>query len=190
MGQWALIAPDARSISSASVTHRVRAEHLTDTRPFRDAWQLGQRCLVPAESYDEPNAESGRNAWWRIHRADGRPMALAGVWLDWTDPGSGKTASSYAVITVDSSTHPLLQRMQMLEAGRPAAEREPRAVVPIADEAWDTWLHGSAEEALALLVLPDSSYYAAAPRVLVRKNSLRNVRRSFACPPPARSMVE
>ena len=33
----------------------------------------GQRCLIPADSFLEPNSESGRNEWWRFRRADGDP---------------------------------------------------------------------------------------------------------------------
>jgi hypothetical protein len=36
-------------------------------------------------------------------------------------------------------------------------------VIPIEREHWDQWLHGSIEEALALVKLPDESLFAHGP---------------------------
>ena len=36
-------------------------------------WRRGQRCLIPASWYQEPNWETGRNIWWQLRRADGAP---------------------------------------------------------------------------------------------------------------------
>jgi putative SOS response-associated peptidase YedK len=47
---------------------------------FKGPWSNGQRCIIPAEDFDEPYWGTGRNIWWRFSRADGKPWALAGLW--------------------------------------------------------------------------------------------------------------
>ncbi|MGJ7522711.1 SOS response-associated peptidase family protein [Variovorax sp. LT1P1] len=47
---------------------------LANGRPtFSSAWRAGQRCIVPASSFDEPNWETGKNVWWQFRRPDGMP---------------------------------------------------------------------------------------------------------------------
>jgi putative SOS response-associated peptidase YedK len=41
----------------------------------------------------------------------------------------------------------------------PAAQQDKRTVVPIEREQWDTWLHGTAEEAARLVRVPPVEIY-------------------------------
>lgn len=58
-------------------------------------WKRGQRCIIRAFSFDEPNWESGKNHWWKFRRADGAPWGLAGLWNTWTDKATGEVHESY-----------------------------------------------------------------------------------------------
>lgn len=166
VGQWALIRDGAREARSAAriMTNNARSEELQAKPTFRGPWARGQRCLIPAESYDEPNWESGTNVWWRLRRADGDLWALAGLWNDWADPASGEIVASYTMLTINCDGHPLLSRMHKPEPKLPPDRQDKRSVVPIEAADWEQWLHGSADEAKPLLRVPELSRYAAGPR--------------------------
>ena len=114
VGQWALIADNARESKSAAriMTNNARSESIATKPTFRGPWARGQRCLIPAESFLEPNWESGANVWWRFRRSDGNPFALAGLWNRWTDQVTGELVESYTMLTVNADAHPLMSRMQ------------------------------------------------------------------------------
>lgn len=142
--------PNGRPMS----TNNARRERMATAPTYRRAWAGGQRCLIPAESYDEPYWGTGKNIWWRFWRADGEPWALAGLWDDWTDPASGEVVPSYTMITQNCDAHPLLKLMHKPDPKLPADQQDKRAVVPIDRAQWDQWLHGSLDQARALIQLP------------------------------------
>ena len=74
---------------------------------FKAAWKAGQRCLVPAQWYQDSNWESGKNVRWQLRRADGLPWALAGLWPEWIDPQTGEVVPNFTLITCNCDTHPL-----------------------------------------------------------------------------------
>ena len=107
--------------------------------------------------------ETGRNVWWRFARADGQPWALAGVWNAWTDPATRLEVLSYTMLTQNCDGHPLLGRMHKPDPTLPAHAQDKRAVVPIERADWDAWLHGTPEQALSLVRVPDPSLFAHGP---------------------------
>lgn len=167
VGQFALIGDrDTKPDNRPRMTNNARSEELEAKRTFAGPWERGQRCLIPAAWYDEPNYEADpkKCLWWRIRRrvapdASGadRIIAIAGLYNDWVDKGSGEVHPSYTMLTVNADQHPLLRRMHK-------AEDEKRAVVPITDERWHDWLYGPVLTARSMLVLPPEDWYAAAPR--------------------------
>ena len=66
VGQWALIADGAKEAKSSAriMTNNARSESLASRPTFRGPWARRQRCLIPADSFLEPNWESGKNEWW------------------------------------------------------------------------------------------------------------------------------
>jgi putative SOS response-associated peptidase YedK len=152
--QWGLIAPKAtsrRPASRAVLTNNARAESVAEKWTYRDAWRRGQRCLIPASWYQEPNWETGRNIWWQLRRADAAPWALAGLWSEWTDPASGEIVASYTMLTCNCDGHPLLGRLHKPDPALPADAQDKRAVVSLEPHEWDAWLHGDEADARALL---------------------------------------
>lgn len=89
IGQWWLIADGAAERVPKASTCNARAEDVLKRWSFRGPWLRGQRCVIPAECFYEPNWESGRHVAWQFRRADGLPWGLSGLW----NPGSTRPAA-------------------------------------------------------------------------------------------------
>lgn len=63
VGQWGLIPYCARSAKPAYSTNNAPSEELRTKAAYKRWWQYGNRCIIPAMSFDEPNCETGRNIW-------------------------------------------------------------------------------------------------------------------------------
>ena len=162
MGQWGLIAPGSatrRPASRAILTNNARAESIAVRPTYRAAWRLGQRCLIPAAWYQEPNWETGKNIWWRLQRADGAPWALAGIWSEWADPATGEIVPSYSMITINCDDHPMLNRLHKPDPKLPADSQDKRSVVALMPADWPAWLSGDEAQARALMTLPDEALF-------------------------------
>lgn len=169
VAQWGMIPPWSVSRiptlpnGGRMSTNNCRRERMATAPTFRDAWRKGQRCLIPAESYDEPNWTSGNNVWWRFRRADATPWALAGLWSEWTDRETGEVVTSYTMITQNCDGHPLLSLMHKPDPKFPADKQDKRCPVPLEPAQWDTWLNASADQAEALIAVPDIGIFNAGP---------------------------
>jgi len=163
VGQWALIPNFAKAAKLPYSTNNARSEELTQKASYRDPWKRGQRCIIPAMSFDEPNWETGKNVWWRFHRADGTPWGLAGIWNTWIDRATGEVVESYSMLTLNADDHPLMRRMHKPDPAYSLDEQDKRSVIPIEIGDVDPWLHGSVEEASRLLQLAPVEVFSAAP---------------------------
>ena len=178
IGQWGLIrpgSPQRRAVAKDGrplLTNNARSETMARLPTFRNAWARGQRCLIPAWGFDEPNWETGRNVWWEMRRADGHPWGIAGLWSDWTDPATGEIVPSYTMPTINVDGHPLLSRMHKPDPKLPPDQQDKRAVVVLDPASWLTWLHGSIEEATALLHPLPADTFQAGPATDPRQTSL------------------
>lgn len=162
MGQWGMIKPGSktnRPASHAIRTNNARLEGITERITFRQAWEQGQRCLVPAEWYQEPNWETKRNIWWRLKRADGAPWAIAGLWSEWVDPSSGELVPNFTMVTVNCDGHPLLSRLHKPDDKLPDDAQDKRSLVCLEPGQWDAWLHGDEATARSLLVPPETEVF-------------------------------
>lgn len=121
-------------------TYNARAETVAGKPSFRNAFRRGQFCLVPAESFFEPSYETGKAVRWEIGRADGAPLAIAGIWEHRQDGPNGLPLLSFSMLTVNADGHALMQRFH-----RPCDEK--RMVVLLDPEQYDAWLHCPAERA-------------------------------------------
>lgn len=161
VGQFGLIPGFVKALPLKYSTFNARMETVPTTASFRDAWKRGQRCIVPADSYDEPCWETGRNVWWTFRRADGRPWGLAGLWNTWMDPATGEIFESYTMLTINADAHPLMSRMHKPDPKLGPDQQDKRSVVAISPADQDAWLRGSQEQALALLRLTPAEEYDA-----------------------------
>ena len=163
VGQWALIPPWAKEPKLKYSTNNARSEELAGKASYKDAWARGQRCIIPAADFDEPNWESGKNVWWRFQRADGLPWALAGLWNTWVDRATGEVHESYTMLTINADAHPLMNRMHKPDPKLPPDQQDKRSVIPIEMADVDQWLAGTVNEASALLQLAPVATFNAAP---------------------------
>jgi putative SOS response-associated peptidase YedK len=153
----------AKSPKLSYSTNNARYEEITQKASFKQSWQYGKRCIIPATSFDEPNWESGKNVWWRFRRADGAPWGLAGLWNTWTDKSSGEIVESYTMLTLNADQHPLMSRMHKPDPKLGPDDQDKRSVVAIELKDVDTWLFGTQEVASRLVKLTPVEIFAAGP---------------------------
>lgn len=163
VGQWGLIPWFAKALPLKYSTNNARIETAPTAATFKQSWARAQRCLIPAESFDEPNWESGKNEWWRFRRADGRPWALAGLWNAWTNRETGEIVESYTMLTMNADTHPLMRRMHKPDPKLAPHEQDKRSVISIPEADWDTWLRGGVDAAHSLVRLTPVEEFTAGP---------------------------
>lgn len=159
-GQWGLIPWFAKEPKLAYSTNNARSEELAHKASYKQPWARGQRCIIPALSFDEPCWETGRNVWWRFRRADGLPWGLAGLWNTWTDRATGEFHESYTMLTINADTHPLMRRMHKPKPTLPADRQDKRSVIAIELADADRWLRGDVTQASDLLRLAPVEVFA------------------------------
>ena len=176
VAQWGLVPPGAKTRTPTLPngqrlsTNNARRERLATAPTYRQAWSRGQRCIIPADTFDEPNWRSGKNVWWRFARADGAPWALAGIWSAWTDPATGEVVYSYSMLTQNCDGHPLLGLMHKPDPALGPDQQDKRAVVPLEAADWDQWLNGSVAQAETLIQLPPADLFQHGPAQAQWKN--------------------
>ena len=163
VGQWGLVPHFAKSARLAYQTNNARSEELSRKASYKQPWARGQRCIIPAVSFDEPCWETGRNVWWTFRRADGNPWGLAGLWNTWVDKDSGEVVESYTMLTINADDHPLMRRMHKPDPKLRPEEQDKRSVIAIELNDVDQWLHGTQDEASQLLKLSPVELFDAAP---------------------------
>lgn len=128
--RWGLVPSWAKDIRGGARLINARAETAGDRPSFRSAY-LRRRCLVPADGYYEWEKVGSQRRAWFIHRADGRPLAMAGLWEVWFDDRLARDDPARALVTCT-----LLTTAATDELGR-IHDRMPVTVHP---EAYDAWL--------------------------------------------------
>jgi putative SOS response-associated peptidase YedK len=136
--RWGLVPHWATDLKTGSRMFNARAETLTTSPAFRDAFRR-RRCLVPVDSFYEWKREGTIRQPYRVLREDGRPMALAGLWAGWKDPATEQVRRTFTIVTTTPN-----------EAIAGLHDRMP---VLVPDDTWDRWLHPTAAEAGELLAM-------------------------------------
>lgn len=154
VGLWSLIPHWSEVPRLKFSTNNARSEELATKPTYRDAWRRGQRCIIPAESFDEPNWETGKNIWWRFRRADGKPWGLAGLYHPWVNKQTGEIVESYTMLTVNADDHLLMRRMHKPDPALPPDKQDKRSVISIEQTDLEQWLCGSQAEAKELFRPP------------------------------------
>jgi len=141
---WGLVPSWAPDVKVGLRMTNARSESLLGKPSFSRAAAF-RRCLVPADGWYEwqvsPSAVDAkgrpRKQPFFIHRSDGRPMAMAGLYEFWRDPALAEDdpdawLTTYAIIT--TAAEPGLDRIH---------DRQPLVLEP-AD--WDDWLDPGASD--------------------------------------------
>ena len=145
--RWGLVPSWAKDLGIGNKMINARVESLTEKPAFRKPLAV-RRCLIPADGWYEWYAEPGTTGPrgkplkqpFFIHRADGGPVAFAGLYEFWKPDDSDEWVWSYAIVTGGAS--PVLK------------EIHDRSPVLVPEESWDAWLDPEmrdAEAARALL---------------------------------------
>ena len=94
---WAKAMPKVRPINA-------RAETLAIKPYFRHMLHR-THCIIPASGFYEwkQTAQSKKQPYY-IHRADGKPMAFAGLWDIWKADASAAPVVSCTIITADANS--------------------------------------------------------------------------------------
>ena len=96
--KWGLIPSWAKDPRIASRLFNARSETVATSAAFRSSFRA-RRCIVPVDGFYEWRRDgSGRQAFL-IHRADGAPLALAGLWSAWHDPATAAVRRTFTILT-------------------------------------------------------------------------------------------
>lgn len=97
-GRWGLI--PLFSKDGEDPLFEARAESAANERNFLQPWKRGHRCVVLVDAlFTESDSKGGTLS--RLSRADGKALAIAGLWNGWRSP-QGQCVESFAVLTVPS----------------------------------------------------------------------------------------
>ena len=136
--RWGLVPHWATDLKTGSRMFNARAETLTTSPAFREAFKR-RRCLVPAESFYEWKREGAVRQPYRVVREDGRPLAFAGLWAGWKDPSTEQVRRTCTIVTTTPNDA--------------MADLHDRMPVLIGDDAWERWLYPTAADTGELLAM-------------------------------------
>jgi putative SOS response-associated peptidase YedK len=123
--RWGLIPHWAADAKVGSRMFNARAETLTASPAFREAFRR-RRCLVPVDSFYEWKREGAIRQPYRVSQANGRPLALAGVWAGWHDPATDSVRRTFSIVTTTPSDA--------------LSELHDRMPVVVPEAGWATWM--------------------------------------------------
>ena len=121
---WGLIPSFTRDPKGGRKPVNARAETIATTSMFRGAYEA-RRCIVPMDAFYEWETTSTGKQPWAFARADGTPLAMAGLWEAWRDP-AGEVRRTFTIATTTANS--FMRRIH---------DRMPVILEP---DAWPTWL--------------------------------------------------
>jgi putative SOS response-associated peptidase YedK len=161
--RWGLVPAWAkdRRIGSRLINARGETAH---AKPAFAAAFARRRCLIPADGfYEWERRPDGVRLPFHIARRDGDPLAFAGLWTSWRDPGHRDAPALRTCVIVTTTANatiaPLHDRMPVL----------------LSRSEWDRWLDPeTAVDQLQPLLVPAADDALAVRRVSTDVNSVRN----------------
>jgi putative SOS response-associated peptidase YedK len=154
--RWGFLPHWYKTPADGPLLINARAETVAEKPAFRAACRE-RRCLVPATGfYEWTRDDGGKRLPWYIHRADGAPLAFAGVWQDWEREGRAMTTCAIVTTAANRELSAIHHRMPV--------------IVEPAD--WPLWL-GEAGRGAAALMRPAPEAALSCHRVGTAVNSNR-----------------
>ena len=123
--QWSLIPWFSKDGKPSYSTINARAEGIRTAASYREPFNKGRRCIVPASGYFEWTGPKNDRQPHYFTRADGQPTALAGPWDRWRS--KDKSESKFA------------------------AQFHNRMPLILEPDGWDLWMTGEPDAAAALM---------------------------------------
>lgn len=171
---WGLVPRWAKDAKIGSKMINARAESLAEKNAYKSAFKR-RRCLIPADGFYEWQKlpDGKRKQPHFIHRRDGEPMALAGLWEVWPGPKKDKDADQGS----GNGEAPLRSCTIITTAANDTiAKLHDRMPVILPATAWATWLAPDNDdlETLGKLLVPAPSELITTYPVSTLVNSVRN----------------
>lgn len=168
--RWGLVPGWADSPAVGSRFINARAETLLDKAFFREPFAR-RRCLVVADGFYEWQVATpgGAKQPWYVPAADGRPLAMAGLWTSWRRP-SNAAETETAPERVVSCT------IVTTAANDTVAAVHDRMPVILAEPSWASWLDPANADTADLqgLLVPAPEELLAPRRVRPLVNAVAN----------------
>src|SRR5688572_9132973 len=102
MLNWGLIPVWAKDFATANVlrkkTLNARVETMFDLPSFK-ASAKSKRCLIYVDAFYEYHTVGKKKYPFKISMQDGSPMAMAGLWSEWTNKENGEVHKTFAIVT-------------------------------------------------------------------------------------------
>ncbi len=133
--RWGFIPHWYKTPTDGPLLINARSETIAEKPAFRTACRE-RRCILPISGFYEWFREGDEKQPWYIQRADGTPMALAGIWQSWGEDH----APTCAIVTT--------------EATGPMAEIHHRVPVILEQSDWGKWLGEQGKGAALLMKSP------------------------------------
>ena len=171
---WGLVPSWAKDTKVGSKMINARAETLAEKPAFKSLF-ASRRLLVPMDGFyewqalgpDAPLTAAGKpmKTPMFIHRADGAPLAVAGLWAVWRDKAAGPDAPWLHSCTVITTA-----------ANATMAPVHDRMPVILPREHWDEWLDPTNRDIAALqhLLVPAAADVLTMHAVSTAVNNVRN----------------
>jgi len=163
---WGLVPSWAKDMKLGQKMINARAETLLEKNVFKAALKR-RRCIIPVDGFYEWKVIPGQKAKqpYFIHRADGEPLAFAGLWETWRDPNAGPDAPvlhSATIVTVAANGDMA-----------PIHDRMPAVLTPAT---WAEWLDRGNDDVASLtgLLVPAPDGLLTMHRVSTDVNNVRN----------------
>lgn len=114
MMKWGLIPSWSKEPKMLGATFNARAETVEEKPSFRGAWRAGRRCLIVVDGFYEWRKSDKKP--FTIERADGKLMAMAGLWELWRSPDKAEVVTSCTVLTTvaNDAMETLHERMPVI----------------------------------------------------------------------------
>jgi putative SOS response-associated peptidase YedK len=119
MLHWGLIPSWAREKAIGNRMINARSETAAEKPAFRAAMRQ-RRCIVPADGFYEWQGAGGKSSTPKVphlfRRPGGAPLAIAGLYEEWTDRRSGEVVESCSLLTTEANAtvRPVHHRMPVL----------------------------------------------------------------------------
>ena len=164
---WGLVPFWAKDVKTGFKMINARADGLADKNAYKRAFKK-RRCIIPADGFYEWQKVPGRKNKQPmfIHRADGEPLAFAGLWEVWRPPD--KKDDDAAIL-----------RSCTIITGEPNAKVRPihdRMPVMLPPSAWAEWLDPTNDdlETLGNLLVPAPAKLLEVHPVSTAVNNVRS----------------
>ncbi len=159
--RWGLVPFWAKDPKVGARMINARAETIAEKSAFAQSFEQ-RRCLIPADGFYEWEKAQGKRLPWFVHRTDGDPLVMAGIWSSWrdkADPTNGLVTCSIITTRANAVLEPIHERMPVV----------------LDRSVWDTWLDPHADAGdLRELLGPAPAEDLQRYRVSTRANSVAN----------------